>query len=151
MLWSLALSGKLMYSAKNMKDFLFQLVTRISALIIKINLVVMTTINSWIGKIAYALMALIDRKRLNLYEQIAEAQNSGELESQQTELNLLSAAGQVRDHAREMGDWTDNHTVALNAIAEALVVEMGWEEEQVQRYMTEVVKSIDDLEIDFDI
>lgn len=148
---SLASSGKLMYSAKNMKNFLFQAVAKISALIIKFNLATVTMVNFWIGTFAYALMNLIDRNRLDLYEQIAESQYSDELETQQTELNLLNAAGQVRDHAREMGDWTEQHTTALNAIAEALVVEMGWEESEVQRYMTEVVKTIDGLEIDFDI
>jgi predicted transcriptional regulator len=64
------------------------------------------------------------------------------------ELKLLTGASQVRDHAREMGDWTEQHSDAIEAIGEALVGELGWEEGHVHQYLREIVESIDGLEYD---
>ena len=59
---------------------------------------------------------------------------------------LLASANQVRDHARETGDWTDRHTEALNAIGDALMMEAGWEEDSVHQYLKGLVESIEGLE-----
>ena len=64
------------------------------------------------------------------------------------ELKLLASASQVRDHAKSMGDWTDHHSDAIEAIGEALVGELGWEEDHVHQYLREIVESIDGLEYD---
>jgi len=151
--WSNDLSsraGKLWYSGKAMKNFLFQAVAQVSAFFIQLNLRIATGLNSWIGRIGYALMNLIDKKRLSVYEQMAEPEVISELSIQQTELNLLNAASQVRDHSREMGEWTAQHTEAINAIADSLVLELGWEEGHVNQYLKEVVESIDGLEFDLE-
>jgi len=131
-----------------MKNFLFQAVAQVSAFFIRTNLRVVTTVNSWIGQLAYAAMIMIDKKRLAIYEQVAADENLGpsELTIQQTELNLLNSASQVRDHAKETGDWTEQHTQAINAIAQSLVLEFGWGEDEVNRYLKEVVESIDGLQ-----
>ena len=140
--------GKLRYSEKAMKNFLFQAVAKVSAFFIRTNLRVVTTVNSLIGQLAYAVMIIIDKKKLAIYEQIAVSEGFGpsELTVQQTELNLLNSASQVRDHAKETGDWTDQHTEAINAIAGSLILEFGWSEDQVNRYLKEVVESIDGLQ-----
>lgn len=140
--------GKLRYSEKAMKNLLFQAAAQVSAFFIRTNLRVVTTVNGWIGRLAYAVMVMIDKKRLAVYEQVAANESFGpsELTIQQTELNLLNSASQVRDHAKETGDWTEQHTRAINAIAESLVLEFGWDEDQVNRYLKEVVESIDGLQ-----
>ena len=58
----------------------------------------------------------------------------------------MSSASQVRDHARETGDWTHQHTEAMNAIGDALIAEIGWEEDYVHQYLKSLVESIDGLE-----
>ena len=133
-----------------MKNFFFQTVAHVSAFLIRFNLRVATSLNSLIGGFAYVAMALIDRKRLAVYEQIANDGAANELSLQQTELNLLHSASQVRDHAKETGDWTAQHTEAINAIADSLVSEFGWEEGYVNQYLKEVVESIDGLEFDME-
>ncbi len=133
-----------------MKNFLFQAVAQVSAFFIQLNLRVATGLNSWIGQVGYALMVLIDKKRLGIYEQMANPETINELTIQQTELNLLNSASQVRDHAKETGDWSPQHTEAINAIADSLVLEFGWEEGHVNRYLKEVVESIEGLEFDLE-
>ena len=94
-------------------------------------------------------MGLIDPTLLKTYESILnQSEPNDELTIQQTELDLLTSASKVRDHAAETGDWTDRHSEALNAIADALVLEMMWEEDAVHQYLREVVESIDGLEYD---
>ena len=142
--------GKLWESGKAMKNFLFRAVAQVSGFLIQLNLRIAAGLNGWIGRIGYALMTLIDRKRLSLYEQMADPEVINELSLQQTELNLLNAASQVRDHSKEIGDWTDQHTEAIKAIADSLVLELGWEEDHVNQYLKEVVESIDGLEFDLE-
>ena len=74
-----------------MKNFLFQAVSSISAFFIRTNFSVVSTVNTWIGQLAYAAMIMIDKKRLAIYEQVAASENFGpsELTAQQTELNLF--------------------------------------------------------------
>ena len=100
-----------------------------------------------LGSVGYFLMNIIDPTLLKTYTSVLEQQDeSNELESQQLELKLLTSAAQVRDHAKETGDWTDKHSDAINAIGEALVTQLNWEEESVHQYLREVVESIDGLE-----
>jgi len=96
-------------------------------------------------------MHLVDGERMKFYEAVVEQSQQGQsLEDQQIELKLLSSASKVRDHAQETGDWTDSHTDALNAIGDALLTQMGWDEEHVHQYLAEVVESIDGLEYERD-
>lgn len=136
-----------------MKKFLFNTVSRTVALMIIIvtavaNLVVWAVggINGFLGRSGYALMHAIDKDRLKMYEDMMNPEAAAELHLQGLELKLLGAAQQVRDHAKETGDWTDSHTDAINAVGEALVVEAGWQEENVHVYLKEIVESIDGLE-----
>ena len=133
-----------------MKSFFFQVVAYVSAFFIRLNSGIANILNTWIGRTAYALMAVIDREKLALYEQVATTDGGEDLKLQQTELNLLNAASQVRDHAKETEEWTEKHTDAINAIAESLIVHFGWEEGHVNQYMKEVVESIDGLEFDLE-
>ena len=103
-------------------------------------------INKILGRLGYALMHAIDKDRLKMYEDMMNPEAAAELHLQGLELKLLGAAQQVRDHAKETGDWTDNHTDAINAVGEALVVEAGWQEENVHVYLKEIVESIEGLE-----
>ena len=133
-----------------MKNFLFMAVAHVSAFLIQLNLRIVNALNGWIGQIGYALMITIDKKRLGIYEQMAQPETINELAVQQTELNLLNSASQVRDHAKETGDWTSRHTEAINAIADSLILEFGWNELDVNHYLKEVVESIDGLEFDLE-
>ena len=69
-----------------------------------------------------------------------------ELKRQGLELNLMQTSYKVRDHAKESGDWTDHHTEAIEAIGNALLLDLGWDEEAVEQHMKSVVESIDGLE-----
>ena len=131
-----------------MRAFLFKAVTQTSAALIGLAGVLNVTALRVIGNVGYFLMKLIDAKKVKSYEKLIEAseEQGSELESQAMELRLLSSANQVRDHARETDDWTDRHTEALNAIGDALMVEAGWEEESVHRYLKSLVESIEGLE-----
>ena len=91
-------------------------------------------------------MYLIDKERLRVYEELMNPETADQLHRQGLELKLLASAQQVRDHAKETGDWTGQHTDALNALGDALINETGWEEESVHVYLKELVESIDGLE-----
>lgn len=133
-----------------MKNFLFDGVAFVAATLIKLNYGIATLLNLCISKFSYALMTMIDKSRLDVYEKVSEPDSFNELAMQQTELNLLNAASQVRDHAKETGDWTEQHTEAINTISESLLNEFNWEHSAVSQYMKEVVESIDGLEFELD-
>ena len=137
-----------------MRNLLFQAVTTAIAT----QITIIQGISSFLCRILSGtglfLMRAIDSKRLDIYSNIlasTEQEEEGvmsELETQNIELRLLASASQVRDHAKELGEWTNRHTEAIEAIADALVFETGWEEDSVHQYMREVVESIDGLEYD---
>ena len=100
-----------------------------------------------IAKTAYALMKVIDKEACEQYEAMIEmATPSRELEVQQTELHLLDAASKVKVHAETTGNWTDDHSDALEAVSNALLNECDWEEDDIHSYMKRLVESIDGLE-----
>ena len=78
-------------------------------------------------------------------EQFEEAVEQLNLETQQTELELLSTATQLKEHALELGEWTNSHTEALEHIGNALLVECNWEEQSVHGWMRRMVESIPGL------
>lgn len=100
------------------------------------------------ASVGYFLMRLLDGKRTYLAEQIVTEGDS--MKKQQLELKLLTAASQVRDHAKELGDWTEHHTQAINAIGNALLNELDWDEDHIHQYMKEIVESFDGLSYDLD-
>lgn len=100
-----------------------------------------------VAKISYALMKVLDREAVEEYEVMVEmALPSSELAVQQTELNLLDAANKVKVHAETTGNWTDDHSNALEAVSNALLNECEWEEDDIHAYMKRLVESIDGLE-----
>ena len=130
-----------------MRRFLFQAVAQIIGTQITIITWLADKSRSLLGMVGHFLMNKIDPILLKTYESIlTQSEPNDDLAIQQTELNLLSSASKVRDHAAETGDWTDRHSEALNAIADALVLEVMWEEDAVHQYLREVVESIDGLE-----
>ena len=134
-----------------MRKLLFNLIAAIGAGLI----VALQTINQFlvglVALVSQQALKLIDSTRLSAYEQLSEApEEPSELRLQGLELRLLASANQVRDHAKAMGDWTEHHTEAIEAVSEALVAELGWEEESVHQYMKSLVESIDGLEYDRD-
>lgn len=130
-----------------MRRFLFQSVAQVIGTQITIITWLADKSRSLLGMVGHFLMNKIDPTLLKTYESIiTQSEPSNELALQQTELNLLSSASKVRDHAAETGDWTEKHSEALNAIADALVLELMWEEDAVHQYLREVVESIDGLE-----
>ena len=131
-----------------MRALAFKIVSQISAWIILMFQAIGNVGARTTGRIGYTLMNLIDKKRLSLYEELLEPEAYSELKAQDMELKLLASASQVRDHAKSMGDWTDHHSDAIEAIGEALVGELGWEEDHVHQYLREIVESIDGLEYD---
>ncbi len=130
-----------------MRRFLFQSVAQVIGTQITIITWLADKSRLLLGRVGHFLMNKIDPTLLKTYESIiTQAEPSDDLVIQQTELNLLSSASKVRDHAAETGDWTERHSEALNAIADALVLEMMWDEDAVHQYLREVVESIDGLE-----
>ena len=100
-----------------------------------------------IARIGFFIMKLIDPSKAKAAE--LEAENDPmELATQGMELKLLSAAYKVRDHAIETGDWTDHHSEAIEAVGNALLLDIGWEEEHIHAHLKAVVESIDGLEYD---
>lgn len=141
-----------------MKNLLFQVFTRGTVLLIAVSDKVFglpAALFLWlaaasritIAKFGYAFMRTIDPDRCEIIEAEAEA-DPLELERQTMELKLLQASYQVRDHAKDSGDWTDHHTEAIEAIGTALHAEIGWDEDAVMQHMQDVVHSIPGLELD---
>ena len=93
-------------------------------------------------------MRLADNKRFEYTIRQAEEQEK-EQQSSRT-LALMSTAVKLRDHAIELGDWTEDHTHAINVVGEALIAEAGWEEQAVHQYLRGVVESIEGLEYGLD-
>ena len=130
-----------------MRGFLFNFVAQVFAFQIAVVSWVSNLLLRILGNVGYFFMKAIDNRRLEVYSNLQKAQDQGgELQMQSMELRLLASANQVRDHAKETEDWTDRHTEALNAIGDALIAEIGWEEESVHQYLKSLVESIDGLE-----
>ena len=142
------MTGILVVSTANkMRGFLFNLVATVGAHLITVISWISALMTSTVGNIGAFLMRAIDSQRLDVYETLLRAsQEPSELDQQNMELRLLASAAQVRDHAKETDDWTDRHTEAINAIGEALITEAGWHIDHVDRYLKELVESIDGLE-----
>lgn len=94
------------------------------------------------------LMRLIDADMFD--EAQAELLATMELEQQKTELELLSQASKLKEHALEIGEWTDSHTEALEAIGNALMEECDWDEEHIHQYLKDVVEDGTDLKYNVD-
>lgn len=92
-----------------------------------------------IAKLGVYLMKRIDEERWE--EQLIEEEAQLALEQQATELELLTNATKLKEHALENGDWTDEHTYALNAIGNALLNDCDWDEDSVHQYLKDVVES----------
>lgn len=100
-----------------------------------------------IATVGFFFMKIVDPSKAKLAE--LEAENDPvELATQGMELKLLAAAYKVRDHAKETGDWTDHHSEAIEAVGNALLLDIGWEEEHIHAHLKAVVESIDGLEYD---
>lgn len=131
-----------------MKDAIFKLITDITAAIINLITAFSDFAKVVVAKTGWFLMGLVDREKIKAYNEYVEAasapQEENQLQSQQTELNLLSAASQVRDHAKANGEWTDSHSEAIEAVGNSLL-DLGWEEGHVHQYLKQVVESIDGL------
>ena len=100
-----------------------------------------------VATLGYMAMRQIDDQRCKAIEAEADS-DPEELTRQGMELKLMESSYKVRDHARELGDWTDHHTEAIEAIGTSLLLDMGWDEEAVQQHMRDVVESIDGLSMD---
>lgn len=130
-----------------MRGFLFNAIAQVFAWQIAAVTWVSNLALGILGNTGHFFMRLVDGKRLDVYTELLEGQEQGsELQKQSMELRLLASANQVRDHAKETDDWTDRHTEALNAIGDALIAEIGWQEESVHQYLKGLVESIDGLE-----
>ena len=141
-----------------MRKFLFEVVARITYAkmwILQRLFGIPAGVLMWLGstssgivaRIGFAIMKAIDPQQCKAAEIAADA-DPEELEYQNMELALLSSAYKVRDHAAEYGDWTDEHTEAIEAVGNALIDEAGWEPEHVHNHLKGVVESIDGLSYD---
>lgn len=104
----------------------------------------------WIGQgvriffanVGFFFMSRVDPIRARQVE--AESDNNPlDLNVQSLELRLLNSSYQVRDNAIAVGGWTEYHSEAINAIGSALLLDIGWEEEDVHAHLKSVVESID--------
>lgn len=100
-----------------------------------------------IAGFGYFFMTRLDPAQCKAAE-VENQTDPGELNRQNMELKLMQSSYKVRDHAKETGDWTDHHTEAMEAIGNALLLELGWEEDAVNEHIKSVVESIDGLQFD---
>lgn len=113
-------------------DYIYPLLVRFSAILVGL-------LRVGIAKLAVVLMKRIDKEA---YQQtIDEAEAAQELKQQSTELELLSNATKLKEHALETGEWTDDHSEALNAIGNALLNDCDWDEDDIHQYLRDVVES----------
>mgnify|MGYP001258752891 CR=1 FL=1 len=104
----------------------------------------------WIGQkirfvlanIAFFFMVRIDPIRAKQVEAEGDS-DPMDLEIQSMELQLLNSSYKVRDSAITAGGWTEFHSEAIEAIGSALLLDIGWEEEDVHTHLKSVVESID--------
>ena len=132
-----------------MRQFLFSAVVRATELSIRLSdwiFAIPTWVilnlglfsRSTVARIGLLFMNIIDREQVVAAN---EADSPEQLHSHQTELALLSAASQIRDHYLETGDWTQDHTNALEAVSNKLLNDCGWEEDDIHAYMRRVVEA----------
>ena len=134
-----------------MKPFLFSAISRTTYAIIW---VLDQSVNLFARIVAYvagALRWLVAKTGQFLMEKLTpeqfnEVQRQIEFETQQAELKLLSSASDLKEHAVDIGEWTESHTEALNAIGNALLNDCNWEEQHVHDYLRRVVESVPGLQ-----
>ena len=93
-----------------------------------------------ISLVGRSIMILLDKEQYDIH-QATYADQTGELQKQQIELQLLSAVSMVRDNYLETGHWTDEHTNAIRSLSNQLRQECDWDEESVHQYMRSVVEA----------
>ena len=130
-------SVKLTYS-------LIWIVERVGAVFIAVPLWTTQNLKSLIANVGMFFIEKLGADEVKEAEQYAIEVE--EAKGYNTELKLLAAAGKVRDHAEELGDWTDDHTEAINSVGEALLNACEWEEDAVHQYLRSIVESIEGLE-----
>lgn len=136
-----------------MKSFLFKIVSGSFAYSIMAVDFVANLLKGVLGKVGYSAMKMIDKERclqvesmqMQMEEQVTE-DGTTVLQLQHLELELLSSCHRLRDHASENGGWTREHEIALEAVGNCLIDDMQWEEDDVHRYMKELVESVDGFE-----
>ena len=101
----------------------------------------------FIAGFGYFFMTKLDPAQCKAAE-VENQTDPAELNRQGMELKLMQSSYKVRDHAKETGDWTDHHTAAMEAIGNALLLEVGWEEDAVNEHIKSVVESIEGLKFD---
>jgi len=141
-----------------MKNFLFEATTRFTygliwfsdrffAFPVAIMMWLQQKARFSVATVGYFFMKRIDENRCKVAEIEADT-DPQELSRQGMELNLVQSSYKVRDHAKEFGDWTDQHTEAIEAIGNALLLDIGWDEDSVEHHMKTVVESIEGLEFE---
>lgn len=86
------------------------------------------------------LLSRIDSKR------VANEKSVNEQIRVNAELALMAAAVHVKEAAEESGDWTEEHSEALNMIGVNLIHECNWEPVAVHRYFKPLVEAIEGLD-----
>ena len=95
----------------------------------------------WLASLSKVLLAKGGILLLNLIDADLFAEKVAEEEAQQEIIGHVMDRVFGKEHALETGDWTDQHTIAIEAIGNALLNECNWEEEDVHRYLREVVET----------
>ena len=80
-----------------------------------------------------ALLGILDKERMD--HAISAIQQNEEI----TELNILNSIEEVRDDAIRHGSWNEEHEGRLSFLGTMLYNDHDWEEEQVYRYIGEVI------------
>ena len=88
------------------------------------------------------LLKIVDGKR------VKAEQEANEQSRVSAELALMQAAVHVKESSIEIGDWTEEHSEALNMIGVGLINECNWEAAQVHHYFKPLVESIEGLNYD---
>lgn len=89
-----------------------------------------------------AILRVVDSERME--HAVSSIQQTEEI----TELNILSSIEEIRDDAVKHGAWSEEHEGRLNFLGTMLYHNHNWEEEQVYRYLHEVIATGPDISDD---
>ena len=141
-----------------LRKIAFHTVTTVSTFLIKSHVLVFDSLvniqvalnnmsRQLVANVSLILMRAIEPELMKMLEQNDEQMQGKTPETVRfnIELHLLQTAYEVRNHAKENG-WNDNHSLAINALANSLLSECEWEEDQIHAKMKEIIESIEGLE-----
>jgi len=125
-----------------MKDGIFFAVSRLNILFLNAVKQFADVLIAISTALTNAVLRIIDKERMD--HALSTIQQTQEM----TELNILNSIDEVKNDAVLQGEWNEEHEGRLNFLGTMLYHEHDWEEEQVYRYIHEVIAAGPDAGIE---